>query len=145
MIGQFPEDVVWGDLSYLLIDTPPGKSFFALSCKTNCQGTSDEHITVLEKFRGHHPDGAVLVTTPQAVGLADVRMELNFCPKIGLPVLGLVENMSGFICLHCSVHVVKVEETDVQECTIYSLPEEGKLWRKNLGCRFGAYLMQFLC
>jgi len=88
MIGQFMEDVVWGELDYLLIDTPPG--------------TSDEHITIMEKLRNQQPDGAVLVTTPQAVALADVRKELNFCRKVGIPILGVVENMSGFVCPHCA-------------------------------------------
>ena len=67
------------------------------------EGTSDEHITILEKLRDHKPDGAVLVTTPQAVALADVRKELNFCRKVELPILGVVENMSGFVCPHCAV------------------------------------------
>ena len=72
-------------------------------------GTSDEHITILEKLRDHRPDGAVLVTTPQAVALADVRKELNFCRKVGLPILGVVENMSGFVCPHCAVSPRLVE------------------------------------
>lgn len=70
---------------------------------TLISGTSDEHITILEKLKDHQPDGAVLVTTPQAVALADVRKELNFCRKVGLPILGVVENMSGFVCPHCAV------------------------------------------
>ncbi|KAJ3167662.1 Nucleotide-binding protein 2 [Geranomyces variabilis] len=87
MIKQFLEDVAWGELDYLLIDTPPG--------------TSDEHLSVVENLREYKPDGAVIVTTPQAVALADVRKELNFCRKVKLPILGVVENMSGFICPHC--------------------------------------------
>ncbi|KAK9480857.1 P-loop containing nucleoside triphosphate hydrolase protein [Lipomyces japonicus] len=88
MIRQFVRDVVWGDLDYLLIDTPPG--------------TSDEHISIMEQLKDAHPDGAVLVTTPQAVATADVRKELSFCQKVNLDVLGVVENMSGFLCPHCS-------------------------------------------
>jgi MinD superfamily P-loop ATPase len=65
-------------------------------------GTSDEHITVVENLQTYSPDGAILVSTPQAVSLADVRRELSFCRRTGLPVLGLVENMSGFVCPHCS-------------------------------------------
>ena len=57
----------------------------------------------MEKLRDHQPDGGILVTTPQAVALADVRKELNFCRKVGLPILGVIENMSGFICPHCAV------------------------------------------
>ncbi|KAK9458090.1 P-loop containing nucleoside triphosphate hydrolase protein [Dipodascopsis uninucleata] len=88
MIKQFIRDVVWGDLDYLLIDTPPG--------------TSDEHISIAEQLQLAKPDGAVLVTTPQAVATADVRKELSFCRKVGFDILGVVENMSGFICPHCA-------------------------------------------
>ncbi|KAI8928147.1 P-loop containing nucleoside triphosphate hydrolase protein [Entophlyctis helioformis] len=89
MIKQFMNDVAWGEIDYLLIDTPPG--------------TSDEHISIAEYLREYSPDGAVIVTTPQAVSLADVRKELSFCRKVGIPILGLVENMSGFVCPHCAV------------------------------------------
>ncbi|XP_068673577.1 cytosolic Fe-S cluster assembly factor NUBP2 homolog [Montipora foliosa] len=88
MIKQFLSDVCWGDLDYLIIDTPPG--------------TSDEHITVVENLRKYNPDGAVLVTTPQGVSVSDVRREMSFCQKTKIPVLGVVENMSGFVCPHCS-------------------------------------------
>ncbi|KAJ1916422.1 cytosolic Fe-S cluster assembly factor cfd1 [Mycoemilia scoparia] len=82
MIKQFLTDVYWGELDFLLIDTPPG--------------TSDEHLSVLEYLQEWSPDGAVLVTTPQGVSLSDVRKEYNFCMKVGLNVLGIIENMSGF-------------------------------------------------
>ncbi|KAI7832070.1 P-loop containing nucleoside triphosphate hydrolase protein [Kickxella alabastrina] len=82
MIKQFLADVYWGDLDYLLIDTPPG--------------TSDEHLAAVEYLQEWNPDGAVIITTPQAVALADVKKEISFCTKVGLPVLGLIENMSGF-------------------------------------------------
>uniref|UniRef100_A0A1X7T5T8 Cytosolic Fe-S cluster assembly factor NUBP2 homolog n=1 Tax=Amphimedon queenslandica TaxID=400682 RepID=A0A1X7T5T8_AMPQE len=88
MIKQFLSDVVWGQLDYLIIDTPPG--------------TSDEHISVVENIKSISPDGAVLVTTPQGVSLSDVRREVSFCKKILLPVIGIIENMSGFVCPHCS-------------------------------------------
>lgn len=65
-------------------------------------GTSDEHISLAEQLRNVNPDGAVIVTTPQAISTADVRKELNFCKKVGINVLGVVENMSGFVCPHCS-------------------------------------------
>lgn len=86
MIKQFLGDVRWGQLDYLIIDTPPG--------------TSDEHISILEYLRTFNPT-AVMVTTPQAVSLADNLRSLDFCKKTALPVLGLVENMSGYICPHC--------------------------------------------
>lgn len=92
MIRQFLRDVVWGETDYLLVDTPPG--------------TSDEHISLVETLQSEaRPDqvaGAVVVTTPQAVATSDVRKELNFCTKTGTRVLGVVENMSGFVCPHCS-------------------------------------------
>jgi Mrp family chromosome partitioning ATPase len=89
MIKQFLQDVCWGELDYLIIDTPPG--------------TSDEHISVVEFLKAFNPDGAVIVTTPQGVALADVRKEISFCKKVQLPILGVVENMSGFVCPHCAV------------------------------------------
>lgn len=87
MIKQFVSDVVWKNVDYLVIDTPPG--------------TSDEHITVVESLKRYNPDGAILVTTPQAVAVGDVRRELTFCKKTGVPVIGIVENMSGFACPCC--------------------------------------------
>uniref|UniRef100_A0A673G304 Uncharacterized protein n=1 Tax=Sinocyclocheilus rhinocerous TaxID=307959 RepID=A0A673G304_9TELE len=91
LIGQFVSDVAWGELDVLLVDTPPG--------------TSDEHLSVLENLRKHRVDGAVLVTTPQAVSTGDVRREITFCKKTALKILGIVENMSGFVCPHCSVSI----------------------------------------
>lgn len=88
MIKQFCSDVVWQDVEYLVIDTPPG--------------TSDEHISTVECLQSLYPDGAVLVTTPQNIATADVRRELSFCRKTKLPVLGIIENMSGFVCPHCT-------------------------------------------
>lgn len=93
MVRQFLTDVQWPKLDYLLIDTPPG--------------TSDEHIALAEILlqqtatAQQRMAGAVVVTTPQAVAVADVKKELNFCSKVGLPILGVVENMSGFICECC--------------------------------------------
>ncbi|WFD04145.1 cytosolic Fe-S cluster assembly factor cfd1 [Malassezia obtusa] len=86
MIRQFLGDVRWGTLDYLVIDTPPG--------------TSDEHIALMEAIAPYHPV-AVLVTTPQAVALNDNLRSLDFTRKVGLPVLGLIENMSGYVCPHC--------------------------------------------
>lgn len=88
MIKQFVGDVSWGDLDFLIVDTPPG--------------TSDEHISAVDALRPFNPIGAILVTTPQAVSVGDVRRELTFCKKMALPVVGIVENMSGFVCPHCT-------------------------------------------
>jgi Mrp family chromosome partitioning ATPase len=87
MIKQFLSDVHWEDLDYLVIDTPPG--------------TSDEHITVMECMREVKCDGAIIVTTPQEVALEDVRKEVTFCKKTNIPIIGIVENMSGFVCPNC--------------------------------------------
>lgn len=88
MIKQFLTDVVWQDIDYLIIDTPPG--------------TSDEHITVMENLRNVKCDGAIIVTTPQAVALDDVLREVTFCKKTSIPIVGIVENMSGFVCPSCT-------------------------------------------
>lgn len=81
LIKQFLKDVNWGELDYLVLDTPPG--------------TSDEHITMIECLKDTGIDGAIIITTPQQVSLIDVRKEINFCKKVGVHVLGVVENMSG--------------------------------------------------
>jgi len=87
LIKQFLKDVDWGDLDFLLVDTPPG--------------TSDEHLSVNAFLGESGIDGAVVVTTPQEVALLDVRKEIDFCRKAGIRVLGIVENMSGFVCPKC--------------------------------------------
>ncbi|KAL2049820.1 hypothetical protein ABVK25_009915 [Lepraria finkii] len=87
LIKQFLKDVEWGELDYLLVDTPPG--------------TSDEHLSVNSYLKESGVDGAVVVTTPQEVSLLDVRKEIDFCRKAGIKVLGIVENMSGFVCPSC--------------------------------------------
>jgi Mrp family chromosome partitioning ATPase len=85
VIKQFLKDVEWGDLDYLIIDSPPG--------------TGDEPLSVCQLIG--NMDGAVIVTTPQKVAAVDVRKSITFCRQIQVPVLGVVENMSGFACPHC--------------------------------------------
>lgn len=87
LIKQFLTDVSWGALDCLLIDTPPG--------------TSDEHLSLVTYLAEASMDGAVIVTTPQEVSLMDVRKEINFCKKVNLPVIGVIENMSGYVCPKC--------------------------------------------
>lgn len=105
MIRQFVSDVLWPpNTDYLLIDTPPG--------------TSDEHIAIVEELHklASAPTlipqgtirenkavlaGAVIVTTPQAISTSDVRKELNFCVKTQVKVLGVIENMAGYVCPCC--------------------------------------------
>jgi Mrp family chromosome partitioning ATPase/predicted Fe-Mo cluster-binding NifX family protein len=85
MIEEFLANVEWGDLDYLIIDSPPG--------------TGDEPLSVCQLIPDI--DGAVVVATPQDIAIADVEKSITFCRQVKLPVLGVVENMSGFICPHC--------------------------------------------
>jgi len=85
VIEQFLKDVRWGELDYLVVDAPPG--------------TGDEPLSVAQLIAD--ADGAVLVTTPQELALLDVSKCVNFCKQLSLPVLGLVENMSAFVCPTC--------------------------------------------
>jgi len=89
-IQQFLRDVEWGDLDYLVVDLPPG--------------TSDAQLTLAQTVP---LTGVVLVTTPQEVALSDVAKAMAMFKRVNVPILGLVENMSGFVCAHCG------EVTDV--------------------------------
>ena len=83
-IRQFISDIEWGDLDYLVVDSPPG--------------TGDEPLTVAQTI----PDAeALIVTTPQEISLADVRKSINFCRQVNLNILGVVENLSGLVCRQC--------------------------------------------
>ncbi|MHC4945282.1 MAG: P-loop NTPase [Planctomycetota bacterium] len=85
VIKQFLMHVDWGELDYLIVDSPPG--------------TGDEPLSIAQLLASEAR--AVIVTTPQEVALTDVRKSILFCRKLSLPVLGIIENMSGFICPHC--------------------------------------------
>jgi len=84
VISQFLGNTVWGDLDLLVVDSPPG--------------TGDEPLSVVQIAK---PAGAVVVTTPQEVATSDVRRSIDFCRRLNLPVIGVIENMSGFVCPHC--------------------------------------------
>ncbi|MBQ6547391.1 MAG: Mrp/NBP35 family ATP-binding protein, partial [Candidatus Methanomethylophilaceae archaeon] len=84
-IRQFIEDVNWGDLDYLVVDMPPG--------------TGDEAISIIQLIP--KADGMVIVTTPQDVALLDSRKSITFSAQANIPIIGLIENMSGFVCPHC--------------------------------------------
>lgn len=88
-IRQFVADVKWGELDFLIVDLPPG--------------TGDEPLTVAQLMP--EADGAVIVTTPQDVALLDSRKSVTFAKALKLPVLGIVENMSGLICPHCGKEI----------------------------------------
>lgn len=85
VIRKFLEEVNWGTLDALVIDCPPG--------------TGDEPLSVIQLLGD--ADGAIIVTTPQEVARIDVSKSVNFCRQLNLPVIGIVENMSGFLCPHC--------------------------------------------
>ena len=84
-IRQFIGEIDWGKLDYLVIDAPPG--------------TGDEPLSVAQTIKDVN---ALIVTTPQEIALADVRKSISFCRHVKIRILGIVENMSGFICPHCS-------------------------------------------
>jgi ATP-binding protein involved in chromosome partitioning len=88
VIRQFISDLEWGDLDYLIVDSPPG--------------TGDEPLTVAQTI----PDAkALIVTTPQEISLADVRKSIDFCRQVNMDILGIVENMSGLMCPHCGKQI----------------------------------------
>jgi len=110
VIKQFLKDVEWGDLECLVVDAPPG--------------TGDEPLSVCQIIED--ADGAVIVTTPQDVALAAVRKSITSCRRLGLPVHGVVENMSAFTCPHC------------RKITGIFKTGGGSAWRKKWVCRFSA-------
>jgi len=85
VIKQLLREVDWGELDYLLIDCPPG--------------TGDEPLSIIQMVEGEK--AAVVVTAPQEVSLAAVRKSVSFCRSMDLPILGIVENMSGYLCPYC--------------------------------------------
>jgi Mrp family chromosome partitioning ATPase len=110
-IRQFIGDVNWGNLDFLLIDSPPG--------------TGDEPLTVAQLI----PEAkAVIVTTPQEVALADIRKSISFCKNVRMEIFGIIENMSGFTCPHCG-KVVDLFGTGGGEKTAknYGIPFLGRI------------------
>ena len=88
-IKQFLGEFNWNELDYLIIDLPPG--------------TGDEPLSIAQLIP--NSDGAVIVTTPQDVALLSVRKSINFVKKMGMSIIGIIENMSGFTCPHCNTSV----------------------------------------
>jgi len=89
VIRQFVADVQWGELDYLVVDLPPG--------------TGDEPLSVAQVLKA--VDGSVIVTTPQEVALLDSRKSVVFSQQLEIPVIGIVENMSGLVCPHCGKEI----------------------------------------
>ncbi|MCL5873764.1 MAG: Mrp/NBP35 family ATP-binding protein, partial [Candidatus Thermoplasmatota archaeon] len=85
MIEQFIKDIAWGKLDFLIFDLPPG--------------TGDEALSIVQLIP--KVTGFVVIGTPQEVAMIDVKKAINFAKQLNAPVVGLVENMSGFICPHC--------------------------------------------
>jgi ATP-binding protein involved in chromosome partitioning len=88
-LRQFLADVRWGELDFLIIDLPPG--------------TGDEPLTIMQLLP--EADGSVVVTTPQDVALQNSRKSIGFSRKLNIPVLGIIENMSGLTCPHCGKEI----------------------------------------
>ncbi|NPA15711.1 MAG: Mrp/NBP35 family ATP-binding protein [Deferribacteres bacterium] len=88
-LRQFLSEVNWGELDFLIIDLPPG--------------TGDEPLSIAQLIK--ELDGSIIVTTPQDVALLDSRKSINFSKKLNVPVLGIIENMSGLICPHCGKEI----------------------------------------
>ena len=88
-IRQFLADVAWGELDYMIVDLPPG--------------TGDEALSVVQLMG--KLDGSIIVTTPQELALLDSRKTVNFSQILRVPVIGIIENMSGFVCPHCGKEV----------------------------------------
>ena len=91
VIKQFMQDIQWPELDYLIVDSPPG--------------TVDEPLSVVQTLK--NVDGSIIVSTPQDIALLDARKTIKFSQKMDVPVLGIIENMSTFVCPHCG------EKTDI--------------------------------
>ena len=89
IIQQFLSDVAWGDLDYLLVDLPPG--------------TGDEPLSVIQLIPDM--DGVIIVTMPSEVSEAVVKKSVTFAKQVGIPVIGIIENMSGFVCPECGAKI----------------------------------------
>jgi Mrp family chromosome partitioning ATPase len=123
LIKQFLKDVDWGDIDYLVVDTPPG--------------TSDENIAIAQCLKSTGIHGAIIVTTPQRVSLIDVRKGINFCKMAGVPVLGVVENMSGLRQAISDMRFAKPSEsgeTDVTEWAFNYIKEKAPDLLSLLAC-----------
>jgi len=89
LIRQFLEDVNWGNLDFMIIDSPPG--------------TGDEPLSIAQLLPGLN--GGIVVTTPQEIAILDAKKSIRFAQQLNIPFIGLVENMSGFICPHCKKRI----------------------------------------
>lgn len=111
-IKQFISDFNWGDLDYLIVDLPPG--------------TGDEPLSIAQLIP--NSDGAVIVTTPQDVALVSVRKSINFVKQMNAPVIGIIENMSGFTCPHCNKTIdIFKKDGGLKTSKDFNIPFLGKI------------------
>lgn len=112
LIKQFIHQVHWGDLDYLIIDSPPG--------------TGDEPLSVCQLIEDL--SGVIIVTTPQEVSLSDVRKSIQFCNKLEIKILGIIENMKGFVCPHCqTVTDIFPEHETFKQKMVKGIPVIGEI------------------
>jgi ATP-binding protein involved in chromosome partitioning len=97
-LQQLMRDVVWGDLDYFIVDMPPG--------------TGDAQLTMTQSVQ---LSGAIIVTTPQDVALSDAMRGLAMFQQMHVPILGLIENMSYFVCPHCGVRTEIFDHGNAQK------------------------------
>ena len=112
MTQQFFEDVEWGNLDYLILDLPPG--------------TGDIQLTIVQKLA---LTGAVIVTTPQNLALLDVKKGADMFNKVNTPIVGIIENMTHFMCPHCN-EITKIfpGEGGVEESSRLNVPLLGRIY-----------------
>ena len=130
-IRQFIEETHWGDLDYLIIDSPPG--------------TGDEPLSIVQLI----PDSwGLIVTTPQELAMSDVRKSINFCKRLNMPVIGLVENMAGLVCPNCGERMdifgsggaeLLAEEAQIDFLVSLPLDKEFASWADRGGAKAGNY------
>ncbi len=131
LIRQFVAQVEWGKLDALVVDVPPG--------------TGDEPLTMCQLLRDDPGAAAVIVTTPQRVSEEDVSKSVDFCNKLPMPVAGLVENMSGFVCPHCGgVTEVFASGAGERLAAEYGIPFLGKIPLDPMVCAGGDEGMPFM-
>jgi len=111
-IQQFLTDTIWGKLDFLIADCPPG--------------TGDEILSIYHVLQ--NVDGAIIVATPQNVALADVKRSIRFCKETKIPILGIIENMSGFICPVCKTQFNIFKSNGAKDLAEkYKIPFLGKI------------------
>ena len=100
VIKQFLSDIDWPELDFLIVDCPPG--------------TGDEPLSVIQLLK--KVTGCIIVSTPQDVAFLDARKTINFSKMLNVPVLGLIENMAGFICPKCGEKIDIFKSGGAQKC-----------------------------